>query len=52
MGSLLKELKDRQVHELSGGQRQRDWIALNLAQNTDTILLNNDIKNILNSKVK
>ena len=35
----MKELKDRQVHELSGGQRQRAWIALNLAQNTDTILL-------------
>lgn len=35
----MKELQDRYVHELSGGQRQRAWIALNLAQNTDTILL-------------
>ena len=35
----MKELKDRQVHELSGGQRQRAWVALSLAQNTDTILL-------------
>ncbi|MEW5553340.1 ABC transporter ATP-binding protein [Peribacillus frigoritolerans] len=35
----MKELQDRHVHELSGGQRQRAWVALNLAQNTDTILL-------------
>jgi iron complex transport system ATP-binding protein len=35
----MKELKERHVHELSGGQRQRSWIALNLAQNTDTLLL-------------
>ncbi len=35
----VKELQNRQVNELSGGQRQRAWIALNLAQNTDAILL-------------
>lgn len=35
----MKELQNRHVNELSGGQRQRAWIALNLAQNTDTILL-------------
>lgn len=35
----MEELQDRYVHELSGGQRQRAWMALNLAQNTDTILL-------------
>jgi iron complex transport system ATP-binding protein len=35
----MKEFQSRQVHELSGGQRQRAWVALNLAQNTDTILL-------------
>jgi iron complex transport system ATP-binding protein len=35
----LKELEDRFVDELSGGQRQRAWIAMTLAQDTDTILL-------------
>lgn len=33
------ELKDRSVDSLSGGQRQRAWIAMTLAQETDTILL-------------
>lgn len=33
------ELADRQVDELSGGQRQRVWIAMVLAQETSTILL-------------
>ena len=33
------ELQDRSVDELSGGQRQRAWIAMTLAQDTDTILL-------------
>ncbi|MDC3418279.1 ABC transporter ATP-binding protein [Aquibacillus salsiterrae] len=33
------ELKDRYVDSLSGGQRQRAWIAMTLAQETDTILL-------------
>ena len=31
--------KDRYVSELSGGQRQRVWIAMALAQGTDTIFL-------------
>lgn len=35
----LMELKDRAVDSLSGGQRQRAWIAMTLAQDTDTILL-------------
>ncbi|MBM7648603.1 iron complex transport system ATP-binding protein [Bacillus ectoiniformans] len=35
----LKDLEDRFVDELSGGQRQRAWIAMTLAQDTDTILL-------------
>lgn len=32
-------LQDRAVDSLSGGQRQRAWIAMILAQQTDTILL-------------
>ncbi|WLD94155.1 ABC transporter ATP-binding protein [Alkalihalobacillus sp. AL-G] len=35
----LVEFVDRPVESLSGGQRQRAWIAMALAQNTDTILL-------------
>ncbi|ELK47106.1 ABC transporter ATP-binding protein [Halobacillus sp. ACCC02827] len=35
----LTELKDRTVDSLSGGQRQRAWIAMTLAQDTDTLLL-------------
>ncbi|MCM3790086.1 ABC transporter ATP-binding protein [Domibacillus indicus] len=35
----LLDLQDRPVDELSGGQRQRAWIAMTLAQNTETILL-------------
>ncbi|WP_257349323.1 ABC transporter ATP-binding protein [Pseudalkalibacillus decolorationis] len=35
----LVELADRPVEALSGGQRQRAWIAMALAQNTETILL-------------
>ncbi|MFC3039948.1 ABC transporter ATP-binding protein [Virgibacillus xinjiangensis] len=35
----ILELKDRFVDSLSGGQRQRAWIAMTLAQETDTILL-------------
>ncbi|GGC96713.1 putative siderophore transport system ATP-binding protein YusV [Thalassobacillus devorans] len=35
----MLELKDRSVDSLSGGQRQRAWIAMTLAQNTDTLLL-------------
>lgn len=35
----MLELKERSVDTLSGGQRQRAWIAMTLAQETDTILL-------------
>ncbi|WP_430592423.1 ABC transporter ATP-binding protein [Humidisolicoccus flavus] len=35
----LEEIAHRQVEELSGGQRQRVWIAMALAQETETILL-------------
>lgn len=35
----LEEFSDRPVDSLSGGQRQRAWIAMVLAQNTETILL-------------
>lgn len=33
------EIKDMWVHDLSGGQKQRVWIAMVLAQQTNTILL-------------
>ncbi|MBH0230905.1 ABC transporter ATP-binding protein [Halobacillus yeomjeoni] len=35
----MSEMRDRAVDSLSGGQRQRAWIAMTLAQDTDTILL-------------
>ena len=35
----MLDLKDREVDSLSGGQRQRAWIAMTLAQGTETILL-------------
>lgn len=35
----MTEFSDRLVDSLSGGQRQRAWIAMTLAQDTDTILL-------------
>ncbi|WP_226035846.1 ABC transporter ATP-binding protein [Aquibacillus saliphilus] len=35
----MVELQERSVDSLSGGQRQRAWIAMTLAQETDTILL-------------
>lgn len=35
----VTELADRPVDSLSGGQRQRVWIAMTLAQETSTILL-------------
>jgi len=35
----IEELSGRSVDSLSGGQRQRAWIAMTLAQNTSTILL-------------
>lgn len=33
------DIKDKLVSELSGGQRQRVWIALSIAQKTDTLIL-------------
>lgn len=35
----MEDLTERSVDSLSGGQRQRAWIAMTLAQQTDTILL-------------
>lgn len=35
----LEKLQNKPVDELSGGQRQRAWIAMTLAQDTETILL-------------
>lgn len=35
----VTEFGDRLVDELSGGQRQRVWIAMTLAQDTETLLL-------------
>jgi iron complex transport system ATP-binding protein len=35
----MKEFAERPVDSLSGGQRQRAWIAMTLAQGTETILL-------------
>ena len=35
----LTDLSDRLVDELSGGQRQRVWVAMLLAQDTPTMLL-------------
>ncbi|RKS05965.1 iron complex transport system ATP-binding protein [Nocardiopsis sp. Huas11] len=35
----LTDLADRPVDQLSGGQRQRAWIAMSLAQDTPTLLL-------------
>ncbi|GGD90986.1 ABC transporter ATP-binding protein [Paenibacillus nasutitermitis] len=35
----MQEMSNRSVDSLSGGQRQRAWIAMTLAQNTPTILL-------------
>ncbi|WP_102345498.1 ABC transporter ATP-binding protein [Bacillus sp. Marseille-P3661] len=35
----MTEFAERHVDSLSGGQRQRAWIAMTLAQDTDTILL-------------
>ncbi|HEY8583685.1 MAG TPA: ABC transporter ATP-binding protein [Capillimicrobium sp.] len=35
----VTDLRDRPLDELSGGQRQRAWIAMALAQQTDTLLL-------------
>ncbi|WP_416148811.1 ABC transporter ATP-binding protein [Salipaludibacillus sp. HK11] len=35
----MTEFSDRSVDSLSGGQRQRAWIAMTLAQGTETLLL-------------
>ncbi|KQB83985.1 ABC transporter ATP-binding protein [Corynebacterium lowii] len=35
----LTELADRRIADLSGGQRQRVWIAMTIAQDTPTMLL-------------
>ena len=35
----MEKLQNKPVDELSGGQRQRAWIAMTLAQDTETILL-------------
>nr|AFV25637.1 cobalamin/Fe3+-siderophores transporter [Alkalihalobacillus alcalophilus ATCC 27647 = CGMCC 1.3604] len=35
----MSEFKNKPVNSLSGGQRQRAWIAMTLAQKTNTILL-------------
>lgn len=35
----MLELANRPLHALSGGQRQRAWIAMTLAQDTPTVLL-------------
>lgn len=35
----MKSLAERPIDSLSGGQRQRAWIAMTLAHETDTILL-------------
>lgn len=37
--AAVTELSGRLVDELSGGQRQRAWVAMALAQQTDTLLL-------------
>ena len=35
----LEEFADRQISDMSGGQRQRVWIAMSLAQGTETLVL-------------
>jgi len=35
----LKDFADRQISDMSGGQRQRVWIAMSLAQGTETLVL-------------
>lgn len=37
--TTMRDLRDKLVDELSGGQRQRAWIAMALAQDTPTMLL-------------
>lgn len=40
------ELAERSVDELSGGQRQRAYVAMVLAQDTDTVLLDEPLNNL------
>lgn len=42
----LHDLEDRYLDELSGGQRQRAFIAMVIAQDTDTILLDEPLNNL------
>lgn len=42
----LQDLASRQVESLSGGQRQRAWIALVLAQQSGTILLDEPLNHL------
>lgn len=42
----LCELEDSYLDELSGGQRQRAYIAMVIAQDTDTILLDEPLNNL------
>ncbi|MGH3652954.1 iron ABC transporter ATP-binding protein [Glutamicibacter sp.] len=42
----LGELEDRYLDELSGGQRQRAYVAMVLAQDTDTVLLDEPLNNL------
>ena len=42
----LSELEDRYLDELSGGQRQRAYVAMVLAQDTDTVLLDEPLNNL------
>ncbi|MCS3493664.1 iron complex transport system ATP-binding protein [Arthrobacter sp. JUb119] len=42
----LGELESRYLDELSGGQRQRAYVAMVLAQDTDTVLLDEPLNNL------
>ncbi|QDY66710.1 iron ABC transporter ATP-binding protein [Glutamicibacter halophytocola] len=42
----LGELEGRYLDELSGGQRQRAYVAMVLAQDTDTVLLDEPLNNL------
>lgn len=40
------DLQDRKLNEISGGQKQRAWISVVLAQNSDTIALDEPINHL------
>jgi len=42
----LKDLEDRYLDQLSGGQNQRAFIAMVIAQNTETVLLDEPLNNL------